>query len=819
MDKISENLFAKIRGRFPSITLGDATGVVTDDPKLARYFDFDFKDGEEILGKVSITLNEEAGVVITYNNDFITNEADDVKDNWYNFLREIRVFAKKNMLNFDTRDITKSNLDKRDYAHLTKTSSGDNTMSESTMYGTSRTSYEDVDKARLVLKHNQPVNLEIPGSRTQHVHSIYIESDNGERYRYPYRHLNGARALARHVSEGGNLYDDFGKHIVGLSEELAKLRQFKIYMNRSAVMAEGLKGYLDVVNERLETVKKECLKLQRENYYKDAIANYKQEILEDVPEDVSNSWIDELTIRSFNEELKSVFPYIYKLINDSKKVEEIGPENINNIQVNEWVPAVMWGITTLRNLSLAKKAWQGIKLIAKVSAKNPVKATVAGTAAMNPGATMDIAKGTVDVAKGAGDLVAKGGDLANKADDTLDMIQKNVAQAGNTIVTNANDLKDMASGALDNLPTLDNIADIAKQYAVPAAAVMAVIFGGYKVIQWIFGESNESIKTLEGFDPDKFEGSIEWEVVGDDGEESWADLRYTAHVDHESGTVQVDPKSVTGDMRDEGFNKARLSSHDFEDGLNSWPIKDQAAEILKDMQDDAEAMWADRDQKSHEELEPTGFDPIGEYEKALSYIVGEQENALTDGSDEDKAQAVERLNGLMREHFPAGVNGTNAIESLAGIIDDPKLQEMFRKVGQKNSDICVRPLVMKWIKAHAPDVHSQVDVGDMEAKEARPLGHPKDGYYDPKIIKTMLKKKGDDEGKKDNKKPSEKLEELIKSYYDYTTNRFPKGETAVMTAVEKEFGERSLPYAESMIQKLFHGQDREMERVKQLAGV
>ena len=42
MDKISENLFAKIRGRFPSITLGDETGVDTDEPKLARYFDFDF---------------------------------------------------------------------------------------------------------------------------------------------------------------------------------------------------------------------------------------------------------------------------------------------------------------------------------------------------------------------------------------------------------------------------------------------------------------------------------------------------------------------------------------------------------------------------------------------------------------------------------------------------------------------------------------------------------------------------------------------------------------------------------------------------------
>lgn len=656
MDKISENLFAKIRGRFPSITLGDATGVVTDDPKLARYYDFDFKDGEEILGKVSITLNEESGVVITYNNDFITNESDDVKDNWYNFLKEIRVFAKKNMLNFDTRDITKSNLDKRDYAHLTKTSSGDNTMSETKMYGTSRTSYEDMDKARLVLKHNQPVNLEIPGSRTQHVHSIYIESDNGERYKYPFRHLNGARALARHVSEGGNLYDDFGKHIVGLSEELAKLRQFKTYMNRSAVMAEGLKGYLDVVNERLDTVKKECLKLQRENYYKDAIANYKQEVMEEVPEDVTNSWIDELTIRSFNEELKSVFPYIYKLVNDSKKIIEMGPEEKINV---------------------------------------------------------------------------------------------------------------------------------------------------------------------EGFDPDEFKGSIEWEVVGDDGEESWADLGYTAHVDHDSGTVKVDPKSVTGDMRDEGFNKARLSFHDFDDGLNSWPIKDQAAEILADMQADAEDMWADRDQKSHEDME---FDPVQQYEKALSYIVGEQENALKDGSDEDKAQAVERLNGLMAEHFPAGVNGANAIESLAGIIDDPKLQEMFRKVGQKNSDICVRPLVMKWIKAHAPDVVSQVNTGDMEGgepMEARPLDHPKT-YMDPELVKKIVKQKGkerDDKKGDPKKKPSQRLEELIKSYYDYTTNRFPKGETAVMTAVEKEFGEKSLPFAEQMIIKLFHGQDREMERVKQLAGV
>ena len=174
------------------------------------------------------------------------------------------------------------------------------------------------------------------------------------------------------------------------------------------------------------------------------------------------------------------------------------------------------------------------------------------------------------------------------------------------------------------------------------------------------------------------------------------------------------------------------------------------------------------------------------------------------------------------------------ISSLAGIIDDPKLQEMFRKVGQKDSDINVTPLVMKWIEAKAPEVMDQIQLGSPEEQpadaevpaevpaEAAPLDHPDKGqYFDPEILKKIVKAKGKerDDKKDDGKKPSEKLEELIKSYYDYTTNRFPKGETAVLTAVEKEFGERSIPYAEKMIEKLFHGQDSEMERIKSLAGV
>lgn len=600
MEPISEKLFAKIRGRFESVTIGDEQGAVTDEPRLAKYFDFDYKEGANVLGKVSITLDEKSGVTVLFNQDFMAEAGEAEKNNWYNFLKELRIFSKKHMLNFDTRDITKSNLDKRDYAHLTKTA-GETQMSESKMYGTSRTSFEDIDTARLVLKHTKPVNQEVPGSRTQNVHSMYIESEAGERFKYPFRHLNGARAMARHVAEGGNQYDDFGKHIVEMSTELNKLRKFKTYMNRSSVMAEGLKGYMEAVDLRLENIKTEVMKLQRSTYYKEAFENFTPVVNENVPDDVAENWIDQLTIRTFNEELKDVFPYVYKLVSEVTTASETTPEDF---------------------------------------------------------------------------------------------------------VT---------------------------------------------------------------------ETEVEAEV--------------------EEAEVQT---------------------------------------------------------------------PEMEFERALDSIVGEEDNALIDGDEEAQAAAVKQINGLMAQHFPAGVNGTNAIESMKGVIDDPMLLDMFKKVGQKDADTCVRPLVMKYLKGKNPDIMNKIDTGDL-ASESDDDNVPSKKAGDPTTDFTKWLKKNHNKGPRDltgdeytkhskafqaqkkakeaddtmdvkigpdgsiqkadlaepedTRSAGEKLEELVKSYYDYTTNNFPKGEQAVVTACEKEFGEDSVPVAVKMIARLMQGKDSEMERIKSLAGI
>ena len=42
LDTVAKELFNKIRGRYPSITVGDQDATITNRPNDARFFEFDF---------------------------------------------------------------------------------------------------------------------------------------------------------------------------------------------------------------------------------------------------------------------------------------------------------------------------------------------------------------------------------------------------------------------------------------------------------------------------------------------------------------------------------------------------------------------------------------------------------------------------------------------------------------------------------------------------------------------------------------------------------------------------------------------------------
>jgi hypothetical protein len=326
LNKIAMDLYGKIQTRFPSIQIGDQDANVLSKKKdvpQARFFEFEYEENGEDIGTITMTLDADEGLVVEISGDII----DKKHPGAIKFIRSFRPFAKDRLLNFKLQRMGKSNLDKRDYAFRSQVK--DNMIMENKLYGTSKMSYQDLGEARLIIKHSEHINPDLPAGRTMHIESIYIENALGERFRYPAKHLNGARALAEHIKHGGHPYDGIGQHITGLSEELASLRKFKNYVSRQEQLSEAMGDITTKVMERIESIKKQIHGLQRPAYYEQFAESFEAHEEQMIPEELMDNWIDRLTIRTFNEELKSVFPYIYKLVDESEvPVKELSADDL-----------------------------------------------------------------------------------------------------------------------------------------------------------------------------------------------------------------------------------------------------------------------------------------------------------------------------------------------------------------------------------------------------------------------------------------------------------------------------------------------------------
>ena len=203
--KTSQDLFNKIRSQFTNIRIGDDKGGATADPSMATFFEFEFQEDADTYGSVSISLAEEGNMKVFYNRDLVDKIDEDSKDEWYAFLKELKDFAVEHQLAFDVRDITRNNLTKQDYQNLADTNQTVNTdeMSEELaritklagvnegLTGTAKRSYENLDKTKLIIRHKGKVDETVPGARSRQIQSLYIENEDGERFKYPvsYTHL------------------------------------------------------------------------------------------------------------------------------------------------------------------------------------------------------------------------------------------------------------------------------------------------------------------------------------------------------------------------------------------------------------------------------------------------------------------------------------------------------------------------------------------------------------------------------------------------------------------------------------------------------
>jgi len=331
---IANDLFYKVRSRFTGLKLGTETGTITINPEEARFFDFDYKDGEVPMGHVTISLAEANSMKVYFSSGITESMEGSQKKNWYEFLRELRAFAKRRLMAFDTRDIAKDNLDQRDFNFLTTINKpkaakdtilkpvGESIMNESQLYGTKTVSYQKLMDTRLIIKHSQALtDDQQPGARSRNISALFVENQDGERFKYPFIHLAGARAMQRHVANQGLPYDDVGKSLIKMSEEIAQLKGFQNYVVRNDLMNSDNNSIVERTTAALESLREQIARLSKQSHYEAYKESFQAQQQLEIPEDVIEDYTNKFTVRNFKEDIKTVFPIIYRLMQENSKVD------------------------------------------------------------------------------------------------------------------------------------------------------------------------------------------------------------------------------------------------------------------------------------------------------------------------------------------------------------------------------------------------------------------------------------------------------------------------------------------------------------------
>ena len=240
-NKIAKDLSAVLGKKFDKLTIANEQALSTIDASTGRIFTLEYSASGNTYGNVTVNIVDPSTLVVYYNNSISEDMRYNDKKDWYGFLKELRYFAKRNLMGFDVRNIGKQQLDKKDYAYI-KTNMTSNNVEEITlegkMHGSLKTSYQNIGEVRVVVKHQKPVDEEKRGSRTRYIHSLYVENSAKERTKLPHNYLAGARALAQHVNQGGVYEDEVGQHILELVQEVVDLKKFVKSFRRADNFAE-----------------------------------------------------------------------------------------------------------------------------------------------------------------------------------------------------------------------------------------------------------------------------------------------------------------------------------------------------------------------------------------------------------------------------------------------------------------------------------------------------------------------------------------------------------------------------------------------------
>jgi len=300
IEKISNQIFGILKGNSLSVKMYTEDGTHTLDPDEARRF---------YNKAMNIMVNFDVSSQYSTMNIGIGKSTDLGKIK--GMLNQFKILANKNVIDYNVKSFGKD-ITPKDFIPQVVQAKNQNSaagISEgfTRPWGTVRTTRQRFENATMYIKHRKSVDEAIQGSRSRNIAKIFIENDKHERFSFPYNSVPAARAMTVHVSEGGNPYDQGGKHILSVTEEIQKLSKFINYSKKTPELAEGKNELMTETKDRVKTLKKTINSMQSPTVY----SKYMESIDLDAHDDTVTN--DELFEGIPVSEVADALPYLTKI--------------------------------------------------------------------------------------------------------------------------------------------------------------------------------------------------------------------------------------------------------------------------------------------------------------------------------------------------------------------------------------------------------------------------------------------------------------------------------------------------------------------------
>lgn len=303
-DSIQKELYDQLRTFNFDVTPMDSSGKEVPVPEDAEILQFQFESGDTDYGTVTVSIDGLRTLTVYFGDSVADSNQHPGSGEitWTQFLKFLKRFATTKQMGFRPRDVDNLKNDMKQREHVKKKE-----ISEG-YYGTKTQSYNDaVPTVKLIIKHNK--KLDETDARFRNIDKIFIENSVGERFLLPTTSTKIAKAYARHIAEGGSMYDDRAKHIQTLAEEYGNLRGFMRATKN--LTNESTQPVIEQARLQFQSIKETLNRLSGRRGYSNYFENWSPTLTEETPD---YSQLSEMfTENNLDPRIESAFPILAKM--------------------------------------------------------------------------------------------------------------------------------------------------------------------------------------------------------------------------------------------------------------------------------------------------------------------------------------------------------------------------------------------------------------------------------------------------------------------------------------------------------------------------